>query len=60
MFQTNNQTTHFVVNDFFFVENRTVYEIMWKSIVEAVRPQKTIWRMSIACCIPKVTQTQNM
>jgi hypothetical protein len=27
---------------FFFFENRTVYEIMWKNIVEADRPQMTI------------------
>jgi len=28
-----NQNTHFVFSNFFF-ENRAVYEIMWKSIVE--------------------------
>ena len=33
-------------------ENRTVYEIMWKNIVERGRPQIT-WRVRVACCIPK-------
>jgi hypothetical protein len=28
----------------FFSENRTVYEIMWKNMAEAERPQMTIWR----------------
>ena len=37
----------------FFPENRAVFEIMWKSIVEPGRPQMTIWRMRIACWIPK-------
>jgi len=30
---------------------------MWKNIVEPDRPQKTIWRMCIACWIPNVTKT---
>ena len=38
-----------------FFENRAVYEIMWKNIVELVRPQMTIRRMRIACWIPEVT-----
>jgi hypothetical protein len=38
------------------LENRTVYEIMWKSIVERGRPQ-TIWCIHIACWIPKATDT---
>jgi hypothetical protein len=38
-----------------FFENRTVYEIMWKSIVEWGRPQMTIRRMRISCSIPKAT-----
>jgi hypothetical protein len=32
---------------FFFFFNRAVYEIMWKNIVELVRPQMTIWRIHI-------------
>jgi len=54
---SENQNTHFMFNNFFSFENRAVYEIMWKNIVEAVRPQMTIWRMRIACWIPKATNT---
>ena len=43
-------------NDFFF-ENLAVYKIMWKNIIEPGRPQMTIWRMRIACGIPKATKT---
>jgi hypothetical protein len=41
-----------------FFLNRAVYENMWKNIVERGRPQMTIWRMRIACWIPKATHTQ--
>jgi hypothetical protein len=34
-------------NNFFF-ENRAVYEIMWKCVLQQDRPQLTIWRMRIA------------
>jgi len=40
-----NQNTHFMFNNlslFFFFENRAVYEIMWKNIVERGRPQMII------------------
>jgi hypothetical protein len=30
---------------------------VWKNIVEPRRPQMTIWRMRIACWIPKATNT---
>jgi len=30
---------------------------MWKNVVERDRPQMTIWRMCIACWIPKATNT---
>jgi len=40
-------------------ENRTFYEIMWKSVVRADRQQIIIWRMPIACWTPKLqTNTQ--
>ena len=32
---------------------------MWKNIVEPARPQMTIWRMRIACWIPKATDTHS-
>jgi len=41
----------------FFLENVAVYGIMWKNTVERGRPQMTIWRMRIACWIPKTTNT---
>jgi hypothetical protein len=37
--------------------NFAVYEIMWKNNVEGYRPQMAIWRMPIACWIPKATNT---
>ena len=40
----------------FFPESRAFYE-MWKNTVERGRPQMTIWRMRIACWIPKATNT---
>jgi len=40
-----------------FFENHAVYEIMWINIVGRGRPQMTIWRMRIACWIPKATNT---
>ena len=30
---------------------------MWKNIVEPGRRQMIIWRMLIACCLPKATDT---
>jgi hypothetical protein len=32
---------------------------MWKSIVQPDRPQITIWRMRIACWVPKATNTHS-
>jgi hypothetical protein len=40
-----------------FFENRTVYEIKWKNIIEPNRPQMTVWRMRITRWIPKATNT---
>jgi len=42
-----------------FFENLAVYEIRWENIVEWSKPQMTIWRMRIACSIPKATNTQS-
>jgi hypothetical protein len=33
----------------FFPENRDVYKIMWKNVVEPDRPQMTIRRMRFTC-----------
>jgi hypothetical protein len=35
----------------------TVYEIMWKNIVEPDRLRMAIWRMRVTCWIPKATNT---
>jgi hypothetical protein len=43
----------------FFFENRALCEIMWKKFVQPVRSQVTIWRMRIACWIPKDTNTHS-
>jgi len=51
---TENQNTHFMFSSYFF-ENRAVYEIVYKNIVQPDRPQMTIWRMHTACRIPKDT-----
>jgi hypothetical protein len=32
---------------------------MWENIVERGRPQMTMWRMRIACWIPKATNTHS-
>ena len=44
-----NQNTYFVFNNFFFFENCTVYEIMWKIFVEQARPHDN---MAHANCMP--------
>ena len=53
--------THFMVSSSFFLslENRAVYEIMRKNVVQPGRPQMTIWRMRIAWWIPKATNTNS-
>jgi len=51
-----SQNTRFVFSNF-FLDNRAGYEIMWKNIVECGRPRMTIWRLRIACWLPKATNT---
>ena len=48
-----NQNTHSC--SVTFSENCVIHEIMWKNIVELVRPQMSVWRMHarIAWWIPK-------
>jgi hypothetical protein len=53
-----NRNTHFRFNNFFF-QNRAVYEIMWKNVIQPSRPQMTIGRMRIACWIPKASNTHS-
>jgi hypothetical protein len=42
-----------------FPENRDIYEIIWKNMVQPGRPQMTIWRMRFASRIPKATDTHS-
>jgi hypothetical protein len=39
-----------MLNIFFFPENRVVYEIMWKNVVETDRPQRQ-YNMLHALCV---------
>jgi len=45
---------------FFFFENFTFYEIMWKNTVQPHRPQMTIQYMRIACWISKATNLHSI
>ena len=58
-----NQNTHCIISNF-LSENRAANDIVWKIIVEPERPQMRVWRICIACLLPKATKTntytQNM
>jgi hypothetical protein len=54
-----NQNTHFMLNNIFFFENRAVYGMMWRNIVEPDAQQMTIWRMCFACLLPTATNTHS-
>ena len=51
--------THILFSVTLFFENRAIYEIMWKNMVERGRPHVTVWRMRVVCWIPKDTSTQS-
>jgi hypothetical protein len=53
-----NQNANFMFNNAF--ENCTIYEKMWKNIVERGRPRVTLRRMRIACWIPTATNTHTV
>ena len=38
-----NLNTRFIFNNFSFPENRVVYEIIWKNMLETDRPHLTLW-----------------
>ena len=42
-----------------FIRKSVVCEITWKNTAEPGRPQMTIWRMRIACWIPKTKYTSS-
>jgi hypothetical protein len=47
----------FYVQQLYFFFFFSVYEIMWKNVVQRGRPQMTIRRMRVACWIPKSRTT---
>jgi len=54
-FQTKavDKKTHFMFNNFSPPQNRAVYEIVWKNILEPGSSQITMWRMCIVIWTPK-------
>jgi len=59
MFQTkvvDKMKTH-ILCSVTFLENRAIYEIMWKNTMELGRIKMATWRMSNVCWIPKATNT---
>jgi hypothetical protein len=62
MFQTKvveKIKVHILCSGNFFFENRAVYEIMSKNIVEPEKTQMIIWCMHISCWVPKATNTNS-
>jgi hypothetical protein len=49
------ENTLFMFSNPFFFRFRAVYGVIWKNTVQPCRPDVTIWRMCIACWIPKAT-----
>jgi len=48
-----NRNAHFMLNNFFFFRKSCCSWHTWENTVERDRPQMAIWRMRIACWIPK-------
>ena len=46
-------------NNFFPLKNCAVFEIVLKNSVKLDRPQITVWRMLIACRVPKATNAHS-
>ena len=61
MFQTEvaEKIKIFFMFNNFFSENRAVYELMWKNMVEPDRPHMTMWCMRFACWITKNIDTHS-
>jgi hypothetical protein len=54
-----NQNTHFVFRNVFPWKSCRLWDYVKKNIVKPDSPQIKIWRMRIACCIPKATNTHS-
>jgi hypothetical protein len=52
-----NHNTSFILKK--FLECNTVYEAMWKNIVEPSRLQMTIWRLRIAHWVSKAANAHS-
>jgi hypothetical protein len=61
MFQTNavEKMETYILCSVTFFRKSCLYEIMWKKFAERGGPQMIIWRMRIACWIPKATNTHS-
>jgi len=57
--QKIKEQTSCSIHFLFFFENRPVYEIMWKIMVEPRKTQMRVLRMRPACLIPKATNTNS-
>jgi len=57
---TENQNTYFMFNTFYHPrKSYRLWDNVEKYCIERVRPQMTIWRMRIACWIPRATNTHS-
>ena len=54
-----NQNTHFMINNFFLGKLCRLWDTVGKKPAEPGRPQMTIWRMRIACCITEATNVHS-
>ena len=62
MFQTKavqKIKTHILCSVTFFRKSCRLWDNVEKNIVERGRPQVAIWRMRVACWVPKVTNTHS-
>jgi beta-galactosidase GanA len=60
MFQTKvveKIKTHILCSITFFSEDRTIYEVMWKNMLQPFCPQIKIQRMRFVCWITKTMDT---
>ena len=55
---SKNQNTYFVFNNISPPEIVLFFEKMWETTLEPDMLQMTIWRMRMACWIPKATNAQ--
>ena len=51
--------TNILRSKLFFPENRAVYEIVWKNMLQPDRPPMTLGPMRFSCCLRKGTNTHS-